>query len=127
MKRLAIATAILSTFAFSAAAQTSGVPEQKCEPKPAYPGLKSLKSDVEVKAFEGQIKAYKECIMGYISERRSSSKAHDAAANAAADEHNKVMEKIRADQESARAEVEKQRSREAKDTPTSPSGKAKNY
>ena len=107
MKRHAVAAAILSAFAASALAQAPGnVPEQKCEPKPTYPGIKTLKSDVEVKAFEGQIKAYKECIMGYISERRAASKAHETAANSAADEHNKVMEKIRTDQAAQRAEAE---------------------
>ena len=125
MKHLAIAAAILSSFAFAAAAQPA-VPEQKCEPKPTYPGLKSLKSDVEVKQFEGQIRAYKDCIMGYISERRSASKANDAAANAAADEHNKVMEKIRTDQEAARADAEKARAGEAKGTQSSP-GAPKKY
>ena len=127
MKRLALAASVVSCFAFAAAAQSPGVPEQKCEPKPTYPGLKALKSDVEVKAFEGQIKAYKECIMGYITERRSASKAHDAAASAAADEHNKVMEKIRSDQEAQRAEAEKARAGEAKGTATTPGAPPKKY
>jgi len=107
MKRHAVAAAILSAFTASALAQNPGnVPEQKCEPKPTYPGIKALKSEVEVKAFEGQIKAYKECIMGYISERRSAAKANETAANTAADEHNKVMDRIRSDQAAQRAEAE---------------------
>ena len=122
MKRLAAAAAVLSVFVSTASAQQPGsVPENKCDPKPTYPGLKALKSDVEVKAFEGQIKAYKECIMGYITERRAASKAHDAAANAAADEHNKVMEKIRNDQQLAQSDAEKARAQERKDTTSSPS------
>lgn len=106
MKRHAVAAAFLSAFTGAAFAQNPGnAPEQnKCEPKPTYPGLKTLKSDVEVKAFEGQIKAYKECIMGYISERRAAAKTNENAANAAADEHNKVMDKIRSDQQAQRAE-----------------------
>ena len=125
MKRLAIAAAILSTYAFAASAQPTNVPEQKCEPKPTYPGLKHFKSDVEVKAFEGQIKSYKECIMGYIADRKASIKANEQAANAATDEHNKVMEKIRADQEASRAEVEKARASEKKDNVTAPGVKPK--
>ena len=124
MKRLAIAASVVSCFAFAAAAQAPAVPEQKCEPKPVYPGMKSLKSDVEVKQFESQIKAYKECIMGYITERRAASKAHTDAASAAADEHNKVMEKIRTDQEQARAEAEKARA--PKENVTNP-GAGKKY
>ena len=121
MKRLALAAAILSSFAVAASAQTpSNVPEQKCEPKPTYPGMKHFKSDAEVKAFEGQIKSYKECIMGYISDRKASIKAHEQAANAATDEHNKVMEKIRTDQEASRAEIEKARASEKKDNVTTP-------
>jgi hypothetical protein len=122
MKRLAIAAFALSA---ASAAWAQGVPEQKCEPKPKYPGLQSLKSDVEVKAFEAQIKAYKECIMAYISERRAATKANDAAAGAAADEHNKVMEKIRADQEASRQDAEKARAAEKKDNVTTPGVKPK--
>ena len=126
MKRLTLAAAVLSTFAFAAAAQNPGnVPEQKCEPKPVYPGMKHFKSDVEVKAFEGQIKSYKECIMGYISDRKAAMKAHEQASNAAADEHNKVMEKIRTDQEASRAEMEKARASEKKDNVSTPGVKPK--
>ena len=125
MKRLLFAT-FISAFAAAAAAQAPGVPEQKCEPKPTYPGLKALRSDVEVKAFESQIKAYKECIMAYITDRKSAVKANEQAASAAADEHNKVMEKIRADQEAARQEAEKTRARESKENVTTP-GAPKKY
>ena len=126
MKRSAVAVFLLSAAATAAWAQAPGVPEQKCEPKPTYPGLKNLKSDVEVKAFEGQIKSYKECIMAYITERKASVKAHEAASNAAADEHNKVMEKIRSDQEASRADAEKAKAAEKKDNVTNP-GAPKKY
>jgi hypothetical protein len=120
MNRHAIAAAVFCAFAASAGAQESTVPEQKCLPKPTYPGLATLKSDVEVKAFEAQIKAYKECVMQYISDRKKASKAHDAAASSTADEHNKVMDKIRSDQEAARLAAEPK-----KDTVTSPSAPKK--
>ncbi|HYC38372.1 MAG TPA: hypothetical protein VEC19_18235 [Usitatibacter sp.] len=128
MKRLPFAAAILTSCAVTAMAQApSNVPEQKCEPKPVYPGMKHFKSDVEVKAFEGQIKSYKECIMGYISERKNAARAHEQAANSAADEHNKVMEKIRTDQEAQRAELEKARASEKKDNVSTPGVKPKTY
>lgn len=105
MIRAALA-ALASAVALAAAAQQpSAVPEVKCEPKPVYPGLKALRGEAEVKAFEGQIRAYKDCITGYINERRAASRAHEAAANAAADEHNRIMEKIRNDQQLAQAEA----------------------
>lgn len=126
MKRSVIAAFVLSAAATASWAQSTGVPEQKCEPKPAYPGLKNLKSDVEVKAFEAQIKAYKECIMGYISDRKSAVKAHEAASSAAAEEHNKVMDKIRSEQEASRADAEKARASEKKDNVTNP-GAPKKY
>lgn len=105
MKRLAAAA--FSLGATAAAAQFSEVPPQKCDPKPQYPGLKAMRSEVEVKAFEESMRAYKECIMAYITQRKASAKAHDEAAAAAVDEHNRVMARIRADQEAARAEAEK--------------------
>ena len=126
MKRSAFAVFLLSIAASASWAQSAGVPEQRCEPKPVYPGLKNLKGDAEVKAFEAQIKAYKECVMAYITERRSAVKANEAAANAAADEHNKVMEKIRTDQEASRADAEKAKGAEKKDNDTSPGAPKKN-
>ena len=120
MKRSALAALVLGTAVSAAWAQVPAIPEQKCEPKPTYPGVKNLKGDAEVKAFEAQIKAYKECIMAYIAERNASVKAQEAARNAAVDEHNKVMEKIRVDQEASRTDAEKARAAEKKDNVTNP-------
>ena len=125
-KRSALAAFVLATAASNAWAQAPTVPELKCEPKPSYPGVKNLRSDAEVKAFEAQIKAYKECVMGYIAERKVSVKAHEAAGNAAVDEHNKVMEKIRVDQEAARTDAEKAGAAEKKDNVTNPGAPKKN-
>ena len=119
MKRSSLAL-LLSAAASAPWAQSTAVPVQKCEPKPAYPGLKNLKTDAEVKAFEAQIKAYKECVTAYINERTAAVKANEAAITAAAEEHNKVMEKIRTDQEAARADADKARGAEKKDNVTSP-------
>ena len=68
-----------------------------------------MKSDVEVKAFEGQMKTYKECIVAYISARKSSVKAHEAAESAAVREYNETMAKIRTDQEASVKETEASR------------------
>lgn len=120
LKRSALAAFLLSAAATASWAQSSGVPEQKCEPKPVYPGLKNLKSDVEVKAFEAQIASYKKCIQAYIDDRQAAAQAHRAASAAAADEHNKVMQKIATDQEASRADAEKARAADKKDNVNNP-------
>ena len=127
MKNLQILAAAAALAAGNALAQPTDVPKPTCEPKPAYPGLKAMKSDVEVKAFESSMKNYKDCVVKYISDRKSSVKAHLEAENNAAKEYNETMGKIRADQEAALKEVEAAKATEKKNEPTSPSGKAKSY
>jgi hypothetical protein len=122
MKTLRIAAAALCLAAGAAAAQEE-VPKHSCDPKPAYPGLKAMKSDVEVKAFEASMKAYKECIVAYISARKSSVKAHQNAENAAASEYNDVIGKIRTDQEAAVREVDNAKKAAEKNEPASPRAK----
>jgi len=124
MKTLQIAAAALC-FAAGAAAAQDEVPKHNCDPKPAYPGLKAMKSDVEVKAFEGSMKAYKECIIAYIAARKTSVKAHQTAENAAASEYNDVIGKIRTDQEAAIKEVDSAKKSVEKNEPASP--RAKGY
>jgi cbb3-type cytochrome oxidase cytochrome c subunit len=127
MKNLQILAATAAFAATAALAQPTDVPKAACEPKPSYPGLKAMKSDVEVKAFENSMKTYKECVVKYISDRKTSAKQHQEAENAAAKEYNDVMGKIRADQEAALKEQEAAKASEKKNEPTSPSGKAKSY
>ena len=103
-----------------AAPASPEVAKHTCEPKPAYPGVKAMKSDVEVKAFETQMKNYKDCIVAYIAQRKASAKAHEAADNAAAREYNETMAKIRSDQEASVKETEASRKQDAKDTVSSP-------
>jgi len=124
---LPLAAAIASLGIGAALAQSPDVPKHTCEPKPAYPGIKAMKSDVEVKAFENQMKTYKECIVAYISARKSSIKAHEAAESAAAREYNETMAKIRADQEASIKETEASRKQEAKDTVSSPKAPGSKY
>jgi hypothetical protein len=127
MKTLQILAATAAFAAAHAFAQPTDVPKANCEPKPAYPGLKAMKSDVEVKAFEGSMKNYKECIVKYISDRKTSAKAHLEAENNAAKEYNETMGKIRGDQEAALKEVDAAKAAAAKNEPASPSPKAKGY
>lgn len=115
MKALIIVAAVASLGIGAALAQSTEVPKHNCEPKPAYPGAKAMKSDADVKAFEAQMKAYKECIVAYISARKSSAKAHEVAENSAAREYNETMAKIRSDQEASIKEAEAPRKPDAKE------------
>jgi hypothetical protein len=127
MKTLQILAAAAALSVAHAAAQPTDVPKQACDPKPTYPGLKAMKSDVEVKAFESSMKTYKECIVKYISDRKTSVKAHQEAENNAAKEYNEVMGKIRSDQEAALKEQEAAKATEKKNEPSSPSPKGRSY
>jgi hypothetical protein len=117
-----IATAALGLAAAQALAQPTDVPVPKhsCEPRPAYPGLQAMKSEVEVKQFEKQMKDYKDCIVGYISQRKAARTANETAENAAAKEYNETMAKIRSDQESAMKEQEAAKASAQKNEPASP-------
>ena len=125
MKTHKLIAAAASLAATAALAQPTDVPKHSCEPKPAYPGLKAMKSAVEVKAFEDSMKAYKECIVAYISARKTSVKSHLSAENAAAQEYNDTMGKIRSDQEGALKEVESAKKAAEKNEPASPSAPRK--
>ncbi len=125
MKTHKLIAAAATLAATAAIAQPTDVPKHTCEPKPSYPGLKAMKSDVEVKAFEAAMKAYKECIVAYISSRKTSIKQHQSAENAAAQEYNDTMGKIRSDQEAALKEVESAKKAAEKNEPASPSAPKK--
>jgi hypothetical protein len=125
MKTLQVLAVAAAFGAAQAIAQPTDVPKAACEPKPIYPGLTAMKSDVEVKAFEGKMKAYKECVVKYISDRKSAAKAHLDAENNAAKEYNDTMAKIRSDQEAALKDQEAAKAAAAKNEPASP--RAKGY
>ena len=127
MKTTKILAAVAGFAVAHAIAQPTDVPKASCEPKPTYPGLKAMKSDVEVKAFEASMKNYKECIVKYISDRKTSVKAHSEAENMAAKEYNDTMGKIRSDQEAAIKEVEAAKASAKKDEPASPRAPSKGY
>jgi len=125
MKTHKLIAAAASLAATAALAQPTDVPKHACEPKPSYPGLKAMKSAVEVKAFEDSMKNYKECIVAYISARKTSVKQHQSAENSAAQEYNDTMGKIRSDQEGALKEVESAKKAAEKNEPASPSAPRK--
>ena len=126
MKTLQILAATAALAAAHALAQApTDVPKPQCDPKPSYPGLKAMKSDVEVKAFENSMKNYKECVVKYISDRKTAAKAQNDAENSAAKEYNETMAKIRGDQEAALKEQEASKAAAAKNEPASP--RAKGY
>ena len=125
MKTFRIAAAIAALGFGAALAQSTEVAKHTCEPKPAYPGLKAMKSAVEVKAFEDSMKSYKECVVAYISARKTSIKAHQTAENSAAQEYNDTMAKIRTDQEAALKEVESAKKAAEKNEPAAPRAPAK--
>ena len=121
MKTLQVLAATAAFAAAHALAQPTDVPKPSCDPKPSYPGLKAMKSDVEVKAFEASMKNYKECVVKYISDRKTSVKHHQDAENSAAKEYNDVMGKIRTEQEAALKEQEAAKATEKKNDASGPS------
>jgi hypothetical protein len=102
MKRIALAAALLAGASYAYAQSPGDVPKPKCENKPEYPGRLAMTSDSRRKTFDRDVKAYKECMMAYIEDRKTAIKANDAAANAAVDEYNGLMKKITEEQNAAR-------------------------
>jgi hypothetical protein len=126
MKFAPLAAAVLCLGATTAFAQASAEPpKHNCDPKPVYPGLQAMKSEVEVKQFEGIMKNYKDCIVAYISARKSAQKAEVNAENAAAQEYNDVIGKFRADQEAAIKERDAAKAAAQKNEPMKPNAPAK--
>lgn len=113
MKKLALAAALAAScgLAFAQSPAPAGhpaadVPKPKCEPKPEYPGRLAMQSDLRRNAFNRELKAYKECMMAYVDERKALYTGNLNAANAAIGEYNDTMKKIAAEQEAAKGEVQ---------------------
>jgi hypothetical protein len=112
MKTIALAAALavscgvaLAQAPAPAATASADVPKAKCEPKPAYPGRMAMQSDLRRNAFNRELKAYKDCMMAYVDERKAAYTGNLAAANAAIGEYNETMKKIAAEQEAAKGEA----------------------
>ena len=110
MKRavLAFASAFFASAAFAQApapapaAPATEVIKPKCEPKPEYPGRLAMTVESKRKSFERDMKNYETCMKAFLEERKGAIKANETAANAAIEEYNATMTKIRAEQEAAR-------------------------
>ena len=104
MKSTLLSAAVLAAVSITAApavlAQAPEVPKLKCD-KPEYPGRLRMQSDNARKVFERDMKSYKDCITGYIDQRKAAIEANQAAAQAAVDEHNTVMKKVQDEQREA--------------------------
>ena len=102
MKRIAFAAA-LAVCAGAAFAQqpASDVPHHKCGAAPEYPGRLVLTSDMRRKAWDRDIKNYSECMKTYVEDRKKSADANMAAGNAAIEEYNSVIKKIREEEAAA--------------------------
>jgi hypothetical protein len=109
MKRTALAialamgasAALAQAPAAPAAPATPEIPAAKCEPKPAYPGLKAVQDERKREIFQKDLKSYQDCIRVYVGERKAAVDANNAAMRTAVEEHNAIMTKIRADQDAA--------------------------
>ena len=94
MRHLFLATALLAACATASAQSTVEVPKAKCEPVPVMPA-KSLMADKMVRrTFDNDLKTYKECMNGYLDQRKAAIAANTDAANAAINEFNGVMKKL---------------------------------
>ena len=106
------ALAIACAFAASAALAQAPAPapaapateaiKPKCDPKPEYPGRLAMTVETKRKNFERDMKNYETCMKAFLEERKNAIKANELAANAAIEEYNATMKKIREEQEAAR-------------------------
>ena len=92
----AASTAFAQDSAAPAAAPAATVAPPQCEPKPEWPGR--LATNSRRRAFDRELKQYRDCMNAYIEERKAALKAHQDAANKAIEEHNAVMTKLTEDQ-----------------------------
>ena len=94
MRHILLATALLAACATASAQQSVEVPKAKCEPVPVMPA-KSLMADKMVRrTFDNDLKTYKECMNGYLDQRKAIISANTDAANAAINDFNGVMKKL---------------------------------
>jgi hypothetical protein len=94
MKRVLLAATLMA--ATTAFAQQPGpeIPKPKCEPKPVYPGPRMRDEPSTMRNFKRDHDKYKECMTGYLEERKAAMKANEVAANAAIEEFNATMKAL---------------------------------
>lgn len=110
MKRTALAVALVlgatAAYAQAPATPAATVPPAKCEPKPAYPGVKAIQNDMKRELFQKELKAYQDCVRNYVAERKAHIEASNAAIRTTVEEHNAIMTRIREEQDAAKKEQE---------------------
>ncbi len=94
MKHVFLATALLAACATASAQQAVEVPKAKCEPVPQMPSRVMMADKMVRRTFDNDLKAYKECMTGYLDQRKAAIKANEDAANAAINDYNGVMKAL---------------------------------
>lgn len=94
MKHLFLAAALLAACATASAQQAVEVPKAKCEPVPVMPARSLMADKMVRRTFDNDLKMYKECMNGYLEQRKAVIAAHTEAANAAINEFNGVMKAL---------------------------------
>ena len=94
MKHVLLATALLAACATASAQQPVEVPKPKCEPVPVLPTRTMMNDKMVRRTFDNDLKAYKECMNGYLEQRKAVISANTEAANTAINDYNAVMKKL---------------------------------
>lgn len=102
MKRIALALALAGCAGFAFAQNKIDVPKPDCGAKPEYPGRLVMTSDMRRRNFDREVTKWAECMKTYVNDRKAASEAHMAAGNAAIDEYNNTIKKIKDDEEAAK-------------------------
>ena len=77
-------------------------PKPKCEDPGPFPGRVGMQTEDRRNKFIKGIENYKNCMMGFIEERKAVIKANETAARAAIEEFNGRMKKYQDEQEKSR-------------------------
>lgn len=94
MKHVFLATALLAACATASAQQAVEVPKAKCEPVPQMPSRVMMADKMVRRTFDNDLKAYKECMTGYLDQRKAVISANTEAANATINDFNAVMKTL---------------------------------
>ena len=94
MRHVFLATALLAACATASAQPTVDVPKAKCEPVPVMPARSLMADKMVRRTFDNDLKVYKECMNGYLDQRKAVIAANTEAANAAINEFNGVMKAL---------------------------------
>ena len=102
--KLALTVAVAGfVYAGAALAQKpTDVPAHNCGAKPEYPGRLVMSSDMRRRSFDREVQKYGECIKAYVAERKTAANANLAAGNAAVEDYNNAMKKLKDDEAAAK-------------------------